>query len=192
MRIVILAGGKSKRMGVEKPILKVGGKEMLLRVYEEAEKAGKPVVAVSDNAPMTRRFCVERGMDTIDTPGKGYVEDVRYLLSEFPMFVSVSADLPFVMERDFEEIIGTFRAEKVNLTGVVPENPDIPPLKHFLSSCIRCGRFVVVGLNTVTAKTERENLAILSNPLLVVNVNSPADLKVADEIANLKTMTEKF
>ncbi|RLF75286.1 GTP--adenosylcobinamide-phosphate guanylyltransferase, partial [Thermococci archaeon] len=52
--IIILAGGKSTRMGREKPVLKIAGREMLLWVYEQASKVGETLIALSKNTPKTK------------------------------------------------------------------------------------------------------------------------------------------
>jgi len=173
--IIILAGGKSTRMGREKPVLKVGGKPMLLRVYDEAEKVGETVVALSRNTPKTRKLCHREGIPFVETPGNGYVEDIQWLLREFGPFVSVSADLPFISASDIVLIAKAFD-EKTSLTGVLPLRlvpKDLNPVTY--------RGYAIVGLNAVG--TEGERFFELSNPLLALNVNTPEELKLADRVA---------
>ncbi|WP_297502041.1 NTP transferase domain-containing protein [Thermococcus sp.] len=175
--IVILAGGRSSRMGREKPVLKVGGKPMLLRVYGGASAVGEAIVALSRNTPKTRELCLKEGIPFVETPGKGYVEDVRWLLREFGPFVSVSADLPFVKASDIVSISRAFDG-KTSLTGVLPLKrvpKDLKPAGYH--------SYAVVGLNAVG--TEGERFFELSNPLLALNVNTPEELKLAERIACL-------
>lgn len=175
--IIIMAGGRSSRMGREKPVLRVGGVPMLLRVYYEAEKAGETVVALSRNTPKTRELCLREGVPFVDTLGKGYVEDVMYLLREFGPFVSVSSDLPFVTAGDIVAVKNAFDGE-TNLTGVLPLGlvpRDLKPLIY--------NGYAIVGLNAVGTKGER--FFELSNPLLALNVNTPGELKLAERIARL-------
>ncbi len=175
--IVILAGGKSTRMGREKPVLKVGRKPMLLRVYEEASAVGETAVALSRNTPKTRELCLREGVPFVETPGKGYVEDVQWLLREFGPFVSVSADLPFLKASDVGSIAKAFDG-RVSLTGVlslekVPGDLRPPTYRGY----------AIVGLNAVGS--EGEKFFELSNPLLALNVNTPEELKLANRIAKL-------
>ena len=175
--IVIMAGGKSSRMGQEKPVLRVGGVPMLLRVYYEAEKAGETVVALSRNTPKTRELCLREGIPFVDTPGKGYVEDIKWLLCEFGPFISVSSDLPFVTAGDIVAVKKAFDG-KTSLTGVlqlglVPK--DLKPLIY--------NGYAIVGLNAVG--TGEEKFFELSNTLLALNVNTPEELKLANRIARL-------
>ncbi|WP_099210910.1 NTP transferase domain-containing protein [Thermococcus henrietii] len=175
--IVIMAGGRSSRMGREKPVLKVGGVPMLLRVYSEAEKVGETVVALSKSTPKTRELCLREGIPFVETPGNGYVEDVKWLLRKFGPFISVSADLPFVKANDIARISGAFD-RKTSLTGVLPLKlvpKDVKPVVY--------RGYAIVGLNAVG--TEGERFFELRNPLLALNVNTPEELKLAEKIAGL-------
>ncbi len=175
--IIILAGGRSTRMGREKSVLTVGGKPMLLRVYGEASAVGETVVALSKNTPKTKELCLREGIPFVETPGRGYVEDVKWLLREFGPFVSVSADLPFVKASDIGSIAKAFDG-RVSLTGVLPLDRVPGDLRPAIYR-----DYAIVGLNTVG--TEGERFFELSNPLLALNVNTPEELKLANRIAKL-------
>ncbi|WP_297487115.1 NTP transferase domain-containing protein [Thermococcus sp.] len=175
--IVILAGGKSSRMGREKPVLRVGGKPMLLRVYEKASAIGETIVALSKNTPKTKELCLRDGIPFVETPGKGYVEDVKWLLRELGPFVSVSADLPFVKASDIGSIAKAFDG-RTSLTGVL----SLEKVPGDLRPAIYRG-YAIVGLNAVALEGER--FFELSNPLLALNVNTPEELKLANRIAKL-------
>ncbi|WP_372817568.1 hypothetical protein [Pyrococcus kukulkanii] len=68
---------------------------ILLRVYYEAKSRRDGLGPLTEH-PKTRELCLREGIPFVDTPRKGYVEDVRYLFREFRPFISVSFDLPFV------------------------------------------------------------------------------------------------
>jgi len=175
--IIIMAGGRSSRMGREKPVLKVGGVPMLLRVYWEAEEIDEVIVALSKMTPKMRELCISEGIPFVETPGRGYVEDLSFLLHEFGPFVSVSADLPFVKASDIRAIERAFDG-KTSLTGVLPLRlvpKDLKPVTY--------GGYAIVGLNAVG--TEGERFFELNNPLLALNVNTPEELKLAERIARL-------
>jgi adenosylcobinamide-phosphate guanylyltransferase len=175
--IIILAGGKSTRMGKEKPVLKIAGREMLLWVYASASRVDETLVALSKNTPKTKELCLREGIPFIETPGKGYVEDVRWLLNEFGPFISSSADIPFVKPGDFYAIEKAFDG-KTSLTGVLPLEKvpkDFNPLVY--------RGYAIVGLNAVGFEGER--FFELGNPLLALNVNTPEELKLAERIAKL-------
>ncbi len=174
--IIIMAGGRSSRMGREKPVLRVGGRPMLLRVYGETNKVGETLVAVSKNAPKTKGLCLREGIPFVETPGKGYVEDVQWLLREFGPFISVSADLPFLKASDVYEIAKAFKGS--SLTGVLPLTlvpKDIKPVVY--------QNYAIVGVNAVG--TGGEAFFELRNPLLALNVNTPEGLMLANRVASL-------
>ena len=172
-----MAGGRSSRMGEEKPVLKVGGVPMLLRVYREAEKVGETLIALSRKAPKTRELCLREGIPFVEAPGNGYVEDVKWLLRELGSFISLSADLPFVKASDIAQISEAFDG-KTSLTGVLPLNRvprDLNPVTY--------RGYAIVGLNAVG--TEGERFFELSNPMLALNVNTPEDLELANRLASI-------
>ena len=169
---VILAGGKAERMGREKGILKVNGVALLERVISACE--GETYVAVSRNTPETKAFCLKRGYPIINTPGKGYVEDVSWIFSNYGEFISISCDIPFLRKEDVEEIekafcefslVGCLRLERTPKGGgsLVFRNKTL------------------VGINTVTKGEER--FFEFSNELLAFNVNTPFDLFLANRLA---------
>ncbi|ASA77508.1 NTP transferase domain-containing protein [Thermococcus sp. 5-4] len=175
--IVIMAGGRSRRMGIEKPVLRVGGKPMLLRVHGQAEVVDDVVVALSRNTPRTKKLCLREGIPFIETPGKGYVEDIRWLLGKLGPFVSVSADLPFVKAADIAQISGAFDGRE-SLTGVLP----IEEIPRDLNPVVYRG-YAIVGLNAIG--TEGERFFELSNPLLALNVNTREELELAERMARI-------
>ena len=175
--IIILAGGKSSRMGKEKPILKIAGREMLLWVYERAKMIDEVLIALSKNTPKTKVLCIKERIPFIETPGEGYVQDIQWLLREFGPFVSVPADVHFVKASDFWLIEKAFN-EKTSLTGVLP----LSLVPKDLNPVVYKG-YAIVGLNAVAEEAER--FFKLSNPLLALNVNTPEELKLAERVANL-------
>ncbi|MFO7966031.1 MAG: NTP transferase domain-containing protein [Archaeoglobaceae archaeon] len=170
---IIMAGGRSTRMDVEKPVLKVNGIPLLLRAYKACQEA---YIAVSRHTPKTKKLCTDKDIPIIETPGKGYVEDVKWLLEEYGPFVSVASDIPFITKKDLNEIDDYFRNNPLSLTGYVSQEdvPDEANPETYMGKCI-------VGINTVTHR--EEELFKLSNPYLAFNVNSQHDLTVANKWA---------
>ncbi|MFA4641252.1 NTP transferase domain-containing protein [Pyrococcus kukulkanii] len=175
--IVIMAGGRSSRMGKEKPVLKVGGVPMVLRVYEEVSKVDESIVAVSRHTPKTKELCIKERIEFIETPGAGYVEDINYLLRELGPFISVSSDLPFIKASDVYEMKKEFDG-RISLTGVLP----LSLVPRDLNPVVYRG-YAIVGVNAVGV--EGEEFFILHNPLLALNVNAPWDLEFANRITKI-------
>ncbi len=172
--IIIMAGGKSSRMGKEKPVLKLMGKELIMWVYEKAKKVDETYVAISKNTEKTFEFCRKNKIPFIKTSGNGYVSDVIYILREYGPFISIASDIPFVKSEDIISIMNYFKLKKVSITGLVPSH--IVPLEFR-----RNEGYIVVGLNSVTESGE--DIFVFDNPYLGVNINTPTDLKNAEKIA---------
>jgi len=170
---ILMAGGKSARIGREKPVLKINNIPLVERVYNQCGGC----VAVSPNTPETKKLCIERGIDYITTPGQGYVEDTIWLLREYGEFLSISCDIPFVRERDVREIEREF-SKDFSLTGYL--SLERVPMG---GGCNIYNGKCLVGINTVTEG--KEVFFQFKNSLLAINVNTEFDLFIADRLARI-------
>jgi len=208
MIAIILAGGKSSRLGEgkEKALIKIDRsgsesetpKRLIDLVVENVRdsKAEEFLVAISKNTPKTVEYCKSQDYELLETPGKGYHADLHYLLARYPEFVSVACDIAFLKPEHINSIIdfyshndlrrGNSTRTSTSITGAVPLDI-IPP--YVVPSYVfeHNGRkLVAVGLNIVTKG--RKNLPLVFNdPLLAININTPRDL----EIVNAKAEERK-
>jgi len=195
MIAIILAGGKSSRLGEgkEKALIKIdrSGSETQKRLIDlvvenvRDSKAEGFLVAISKNTPKTAEYCKSQDYELLETPGKGYHADLRYLLAHYPEFVSVACDIAFLKPEHINSIIdfyihndsGIGNSTCTSITGAVPQDI-IPP--YVVPSYVfeHDGReLVAVGLNIVTKG--RKNLPFVFNdPLLAININTPRDLEI--------------
>jgi adenosylcobinamide-phosphate guanylyltransferase len=202
MIAIILAGGKSSRMRStvaagerEKALIAIGapGRERRLIDLVVASVQNSAVedffVAVTKNTPRTASYCRNKGYETIETPGDGYVEDLWYLLTCYPEFVSVVCDIPFVKCEHIDAIIGAYREHRVSITGAVPFDllpPGLTPSHVFdyggkqLISC---------GINVVTNSPDSMPF-VFDEPLLAINVNTDQELRVARSLLERRENTE--
>ena len=187
MIAIILAGGKSSRLGKDKGVIEIGGKKMIDIVIESVResKAEDFFIATSTNAPMTRKYCERKDCNAIETPGEGYHEDLRYLLSRHPEFVSVACDIPFIKGEHIDAIIDFYfyyeKRRRISITGAVPR--DIIPSSVVPSYVFEYENreLVAVGLNVVT-NAKRNLPFVFNDPLLAVNINTGYDLGMASSI----------
>ena len=179
---VILAGGKSSRMGDEKTILKVGKKRLIDGVIEATKESDAEdfFIATSKNAPRTEEYSMSNHKDnTLKTPGDGYHSDLEYLLKRFSVFVSISSDIPFLKAWHINSIIDAYGGcsitgvieEKILLDGVTPGYVFEQDEKSL----------VAIGLNIVTS-SEESSILIFNDPLLGINVNTKYDLRIASKL----------
>ena len=193
MIAIILAGGKSSRLGEgkEKALIKIDRsgsesetqKRLIDLVVENVRdsKAEEFLVAISKNTPKTAEYCKSQDYELLETPGKGYHADLRYLLARYPEFVSVACDIAFLKPEHINAIIDFYIYDDPgrgnSITGAVPLDiipPSVVPSYVFEHD----GRkLVAVGLNIVTKG--RKNLPFVFNdPLLAININTPLDLEI--------------
>jgi len=125
---IVMAGGKGKRLklGVEKPLLLIGGRPMIQRVLEAlsaSPSVGEIVVTVSPHTPRTRDYLLSIGQAIVETSGTGYHEDMKEAISYLGTrpFLVTSADLPFLSAAIVEKVVKEYFARgKPALTVVRP------------------------------------------------------------------------
>lgn len=107
---LVMCGGKGTRMqSQEEKLLLKYKKPIIQHVISALEQSGcfsRIVCATSPNAPKTRQFVESLGVDTIETSGKDYTNDLNEALSKFrePVFVT-SGDLPLLDAEIVKEIV---------------------------------------------------------------------------------------
>jgi len=73
----------------------------------------KVFAATSPNSPDTKHVLEEKGIETLDTQGNGYVNDLNFLLQKIDGFVFVvSGDLPLLDEEIIQKLV-EFNSESV-------------------------------------------------------------------------------
>jgi len=178
------------RMQTEKPLLKIGPRTMLEYVIDALQNSSeidRIIVAVSNRTPMTAQKAVELKVETMMTPGDGFVEDMQYAIkkSHASEALVVCADLPFLTSTLVDMVVEEFRRNrKPSLAVVVPfevaDKLGITP-----TNVIDIGRKLIpVGLNMIDGQRIEEpeldqSLFIVDCDALALNVNTPEELRLA-------------
>ena len=180
-----MAGGKATRFGrkVEKADLVVGGRTLLERARDalSVEGVDKVLVATAPHTPRTKVLSDSLGLETLDTPGAGFHEDIIDLLEELDRFVAMNVDVPFARSEHVRRLlsVGQDRSIATVLPAVlavgVPDERSVFIDDHG-------ERMIWVGLNLVTSSTEMDLLE-LDDPFLSVNINNDHDLDLANRLA---------
>lgn len=122
----------------------------------------------------------------IETPGKGYLEDLSFLLSIFEkrskkdVLLIINADLPFVSSKIIDNILNEYLKNDIAAMSV------FVPLslfnKHGLKPSYVFNKLVPSGLNILLSqnKIQMEDKLIISKIELALNINTPSDVKVAN------------
>jgi len=190
-----MCGGRGTRLRTgdagdsefEKPLVEVDGASMLSRVIDalRASDVGTVRAVVSPHAPVTAERVGELSVPTIETPGEGYVSDLRAALDAVGRPVmTVPADLPLLAPDHVDD--ATARARRrgdglASLTVCVPV-----ALKRRLGASVDTafdheGREITpTGLNVVADGDD--TVALTYDARLAVNVNRVADLELAEAL----------
>lgn len=115
---LVMAGGKGTRMKLsdEKLLLKYK-KPIILHVLDSLQTSNcfsKIIAVTSSNSPKTKKFLHENNIETLDTPGLGYVEDLNSVLKLINDFVFVtSGDLPLLDKEIIQLIVNNYNSQNV-------------------------------------------------------------------------------
>jgi len=128
MQALINAGGKGTRMGAcgtEKPMHIIGGKPVIRRVVDAicgSKNIDRVLVSVSDNTPSTEKYLKEIGIETINTSGEDFVDDLHdsFRKLEGVFVLTCPSDLPFISTPEIDKLIAAFDTEKMeSLVAIV-------------------------------------------------------------------------
>ena len=187
---LVMAGGRGSRMGFPSPekLLLEYEKPIIFRVIDSLNDShcfSKVFAATSPNSPDTKHVLEERGIETLDTPGNGYVNDLNSLLQKMDVFVFVvSGDLPLLDEEIIQKLV-KFNSESVWTSFLVS--------KEFLNSLglesnllmkydgVEC---VYTGISIINADKIRnlnsiiEDYIILDDKRIAFNLNTSEDYEL--------------
>lgn len=193
-----MAGGRGSRMKlpIEKPLLKINGKELISYVLDALEGSSnidRIYAAVSSKGPGTRRWIENCGrkIRIIDTPGSGYVSDMVSAVKASgirgPVFI-VMADLPLITSKLIDEIVTRYKevaqpALSVYNLLTVCTGRGLRPDTVFNKN----GKLIVPsGINILDADNINEEQEdynyILNDHKLAVNVNTVEDLEICTKL----------
>ena len=176
MKAIIMAGGKGKRLNldIEKSLIKIGGRTILERTVVVLKDAGidEIFVAVTNATPKTMIKAKELNVKIVQTPGKGYVKDIQYLMKKFKEFLVVSADLPFLNSTLIRDVLTKYREIKQPVSVVVPKK-DYEKI-GFTPTTIING-FVPIGVNIVA---KGEDFLYVKKGKETININTKKELEM--------------
>jgi len=121
---IVMAGGKGTRMNLdsEKLLLK-HKKHTILDVIDSLTNSNcfsKILAITSPNSPKTKKLLQEKNIETFDTLGIGYVEDLNSILKIIDDDVLVvSGDLPLFDAEIIEKIVNYYDPQKIWISILV-------------------------------------------------------------------------
>ncbi|HEY3333375.1 MAG TPA: molybdenum cofactor guanylyltransferase [Capsulimonadaceae bacterium] len=188
LKIAILAGGQSRRMGVDKLALEINGKTILQRTVDTAVSTGVPVIVVGrTDQPGGSGHGVHQIAD--DEPGAGPLAALRTALTAAAPndVVALAADLPYLTTRSIAWLIES-AAIYADTPGVAVRNGDfLEPLfsVYRQSSASAIEHLMLNGRRSLHSLIESTSFTVISAPEWVTkelyNLNEPADWEKVTE-----------
>ena len=187
---LVMVGGRGSRMEFSAPekLLLEYEKPIIFHVIDSLNKSrcfSKVFAATSPNSPDTKRVLEERGIETLDTSGNGYVNDLNFLLQKMDGFVFVvSGDLPLLDEEIILKLV-EFSSESVWTSFLVS--------KEFLNSlglesnllveydsveCVYTGISIINADRIKNSDSVNEDYIILDDKRIAFNLNTKEDYEL--------------
>jgi len=188
---LVMAGGKGSRMEFPAPekLLLEYEKPVIFHVIDSLNDShcfSKVFAATSPNSPDTKNELEQRGIETLDTQGNGYVNDLNFLLQKMSGSVFVtSGDLPLLDEEIIQIMTEKFNSKNVWTSFLVS--------KKFLNSlglesnllinsddidCVHTGISIINADKIQNLDPVEENYIILDDKRIAFNLNTKKDYEL--------------
>ena len=187
---LVMAGGMGTRMNLsDEKLLLEYKKPIILNVIDSLKNShcfSKVIAATSPNSPNTKQVLEQREIETLATPGNGYVSDLNFLLQKMDEFVFViSGDLPLLDEKIIQIVTEKFNSKNVWTSFLVS--------KKFLDSlglesellinsdnidCVHTGISIINSNKIKNLNPVEENYIILDDKRIAFNLNTKKDYEL--------------
>jgi adenosylcobinamide-phosphate guanylyltransferase len=184
---LVMAGGKGTRMNLdnEKLLLKYK-KPVILHVIDSLRNSNcfsKIISITSSNSPKTKKLLEENNIETFDTPGIGYVEDLNLALKTINDVVLVSSgDLPLLDEEIIQKIVNHYNSQNI-WTSILVTNKFLTTLgiesdysvNFDNQKCHYTGISLINSQKITSLETLEENFIIIDDKRIAFNLNTKQD-----------------
>ncbi len=187
---LVMAGGRGSRMEFPAPekLLLEYEKPIIFHVIDSLNDShcfSKVFAATSSNSPDTKYELEQRGIETLDTQGNGYVNDLNFLLQKMDgsVFV-VSGDLPLLDEAIIQKLIKlnsgnvwtSFLVSKKFLNSLGFESNLL--INYDDIDCVYTGISIVNADKIQNLDPVKENYIILDDKKIAFNLNTKKDYEL--------------
>ena len=184
---LVMAGGKGIRMNLdnEKLLLKYK-KPIILHVTDSLKNSNcfsKILATTSSNSPKTKKLLQENNVETFDTPGIGYVEDLNLALKTINDIVLVSSgDLPLLDEEIIQKIVNHYNSKNI-WTSILVTNKFLTTLgiesdysvNFDNQKCHYTGISLINSQKITSLENLEENFIIIDDKRIAFNLNTKQD-----------------
>ena len=187
---LVMAGGTGSRMEFSAPekLLLEYEKPIIFHVIDSLNDShcfSKVFAATSPNSPDTKYELEQRGIETLDTQGNGYVNDLNFLLQKMDGFVFVvSGDLPLLDEAIIQKLIELNSGNVWTSFLVSKKFLNYLGLKSNLLinydniDCVHTGISIVNADKIQNLDPVKENYIILDDKRIAFNLNTKKDYEL--------------
>ena len=186
---LVMGGGKGTRMDLAgEKLLFQYKKPVIFHVIDALKNShcfSQVIVATSPNSPDTKRVLEQNGIETLPTPGNGYVNDLNFLLQKMDGSVfAVCGDLPLLDEEIIKKM-AEFYSENI-WTSFLVSKELLNTLSFESNLLVKCGdvECVYTGISIINAdKIKDSNLVnedyvILDDERIAFNLNTKEDYEL--------------
>jgi len=187
---LVMAGGSGSRMEFPAPekLLLEYEKPIIFHVIDSLNDSycfSKVFAATSSNSPDTKFELEQIGVETLDTSGNGYVNDLNFLLQKMDgsVFV-VSGDLPLLDKEIIQKLV-KFNPESIWTSFLVSKKflNSLGLKSNLLMKCdgVEC---VYTGISIINAdkiknlNAVKENYIIIDDKRIAFNLNTKEDYEL--------------
>ncbi len=184
---LVMAGGKGTRMNLDsEKLLLQYKKPVILHVVDSLKNSNcflKILAITSSNSPKTKKLLQENNIETFDTPGIGYVEDLNLVLKTINDIVLVtSGDLPLLDKEAIQKIVNQHDSQNI-WTSVLVTNKFLTTLgitsDHSVTfdnqTCHYTGISLVNSEKVSSLENLKENYVIINDKRIAFNLNTKQD-----------------
>lgn len=185
-----MAGGLGSRMkSDEEKLLFKYKKPIILHVANallDSSCFSKIIFVTSPNSPKTKQFLLENNYEILDSSGKGYVEDLNFILKSMhdSIFVT-SADLPLLDGKIIKKIVNAYDSNKICTTILVTkkflESLGISPsyeVNFQNQTCVYTGISMINCKKISNLGKIKEDFIILDDKRIGFNINTTKDYEL--------------
>jgi len=185
IKVLIMVGGKSTRMGQDKSLIKYSGQSQDLAIAEMCQQLNLPFAfsCSSENVERYLELGFEAITDTFTHLGpKGGILSGFQKYPDYALLV-VACDLPFITKDFFKELIANRKLEKAATSFLSPENNMPEPLAAIWEprSYLKSLQFLALGNSCPRKVLMQSNIYAFyaSNPQWLTNINTPDEAALA-------------
>lgn len=184
---IVMAGGKGTRMNLDdEKLLLQYKKPIVLHVIDSLKNSNcfsKIIAVTSPNSPKTKKLLEENHIETFDTSGVGYVEDLNSVLKKFNDLVLVtSGDLPLLDGEIIQTIVKQHDSKKIWTSILVTDKllssigtESEYSIIHNNQKCNFTGISLVDSQKINSLENLEENYIILDDKRIGLNLNTKQD-----------------